>query len=211
MGLFQKKVESVSTLPSYSIGQSKTVLIIGLGNPGKNYDGTRHNIGFRAVDDFAISNEFPNWTTKKDLKSEITSRIMGSIKVILAKPHTFMNDSGQAASNLQRFYKISNDHTVVVYDELAVPFGSLRTRLGGSDAGHNGVKSLIEHIGPEFGRLRLGIGSEISDKAEATDFVLGKFTKAEQGNLPAIIKESGVMLVEYIYGGQLPHDTRTVL
>ena len=122
-----------------------------------------------------------------------------------------MNDSGQAAQAVQRFYRVYNQNTLAVYDELAIPFGQLRSRLGGSDAGHNGVKSLIEHIGDDFGRLRIGIGSEVSKKADAANFVLGKFTKEEQESLPLVIKEANAMITEYIFGGSLPHDTRSVL
>jgi PTH1 family peptidyl-tRNA hydrolase len=122
-----------------------------------------------------------------------------------------MNNSGEAAQAAQRFYRVYNQNTLAVYDELAIPFGSLRSRLGGSDAGHNGVKSLIQHIGDDFGRLRVGIGSEVSSKAAATDFVLGKFTKTEQGNLPQIIREANAMIIEYIFSGDLPADTRSVL
>jgi PTH1 family peptidyl-tRNA hydrolase len=211
MALFQKKPDVSSITPLYTIGANKTVLIIGLGNPGSEYDGTRHNIGFAAIDGFAKRNDFPDWMNKKDLKSHISSLQMGESKVILIKPTTFVNNSGEAAQAVQHYYRVYNPTTVAVYDELAIKFGQLRARLGGSDAGHNGVKSLIQHIGEDFGRIRLGVGSGTSQKADAADFVLGKFTKKEQQSLPAILKEAGVMLTEYVFSGQLPHETRTVL
>lgn len=211
MALFQKKPTVESSAPLYSIDAHKTVLIIGLGNPGKEYDGTRHNIGFAVLDEFAKQNDFPGWVTKKDLKCELTTANLGENQVILCKPTTFMNHSGEAVQAVQRFYRAYNQNTLVVYDELAVPFGSLRSRLGGSDAGHNGVKSLIQHIGDDFGRLRVGVGSEMSQKADAADFVLGKFTKKEQEVLPLIIREAGAMMTEFIFSGELPHDTRSVL
>jgi PTH1 family peptidyl-tRNA hydrolase len=210
MALFQRKPDVNSMTPLYTLGAHKTVLIIGLGNPGKEYAGTRHNIGFEVLDEFARKNDFPGWVAKKDLKIELTSQNLGENRVVLAKPTTFMNNSGEAAQAVQRFYRVYNQNTLAVYDELALPFGSLRTRLGGSDAGHNGVKSLIQHIGDDFGRLRIGIGNNISEKADAADFVLGKFTKAEQGALPQINKESNAIITEYIFGGQLPHETRSV-
>jgi PTH1 family peptidyl-tRNA hydrolase len=210
MALFQKKADVSSSAPLYTLGAEKTVLIIGLGNLGKEYAGTRHNIGFSVLDDFALRNDFPGWIDKKDLKCHLTSLPMGEKRVILCKPTTFMNNSGESAQAVQHFYKIYNPYTVAVYDELAINFGQIRARIGGTDAGHNGVKSLIGHLGDDFGRLRLGVGSEISQKAQAADFVLGKFTKEEQAILPAIIKEAGVMLTEYIYSGQLPHETRSV-
>lgn len=197
-------------MPLYTLGTHKTVLIIGLGNPGKDYTGSRHNIGFEVLDEFARKNDFPGWVTKKDLKCDLTVQNLGASRLVLAKPTTFMNNSGEAAQAVQRFYRVYNQNTLAVYDELAIPFGQLRTRLGGSDAGHNGVKSLIQHIGDDFGRLRIGVGSDVSQKADAADFVLGRFNKKEQGALPQIIKESNALITEYIFSGELPHETRTI-
>jgi PTH1 family peptidyl-tRNA hydrolase len=211
MAFFQKKPQIQSGSPLYTLGANKTVLIIGLGNPGKEYTGTRHNIGFAVLDEFAAKNNFPGWLAKKDLKAEITSANLGENRVILCKPTAFMNNSGEAAQAVQRFFRVYNQSTLAVYDELAIPFGSLRTRLGGSDAGHNGVKSLIQHLGDDFGRLRVGIGSETAKKAEAADFVLGKFDKSEQVLLPPIIREANAIITEYVFGGQLPHETRSVI
>ena len=211
MALFQKKTQVQSSAPLYTLGANKTILIIGLGNPGKEYAGTRHNIGFEILDTFAAQNDFPGWLAKKDLKSEISVKTLGENRVVLCKPATFMNNSGEAAQAVQRFYRVYNQNTLAIYDELAIPFGSLRARLGGSDAGHNGVKSLIQHIGDDFGRLRVGIGSDVSQKADAADYVLGKFTKKEHGTLPLIIREAAAMTTEYIFGGSLPHETRSVL
>ncbi len=211
MGLFQKKPTISTSAPSYTTRSGRTILVIGLGNPGKSYEGTRHNIGFAVVNDFARRNEFQPWIAKKDLKCELTINSLGGNRIILCRPATFMNDSGQSAAAVQSFYKISSSDTLAIYDELAIPLGQLRSRVGGSDAGHNGVKSLIGHIGEGFGRLRVGIGSELATKTEASNFVLSRFTKQEQEQLPAIIKEAGVMLSEYIFSGELPHDTRSVL
>lgn len=212
MALFQKKPQVQSSAPLYSIGAHRTILIIGLGNPGKDYAGTRHNIGFEILNEFASNNDFPGWVAKKDLKCQLTLQNMGENRVILCKPATFMNNSGEAAQAVQRFYQVYNQNTLAVYDELAIPLGSLRTRLGGSDAGHNGVKSLIQHMGDDFGRLRVGVGSKVSKKADAADFVLGKFTNQEQELLPQIVKEACAIITEYIFGGQqLPHETRKVL
>ena len=198
-------------MPLYTIGANKTVLIIGLGNPGKDYTGTRHNIGFEVLDEFAKLNDFPGWLVKKDLKCQLATHTLGGNRVVLAKPTTFMNNSGEAAQAVQRFYRVYNRGTVAVYDELAIPFGQLRTRLGGSDAGHNGVKSLIQQIGDDFGRLRIGVGSEVSKKADAADFVLGKFNKKEQGSLNQIVRESNAIITEFIFGGQLSHETRAII
>jgi PTH1 family peptidyl-tRNA hydrolase len=211
MALFQKKPQVQSSSPFYTLGANKTILIIGLGNPGKEYAGTRHNIGFEILDEFAAKNGFPGWLSKKDLKCELAIANLGENRVILCKPSTFMNNSGEAAQEVQRFYRVYNQNTLAVYDELAIAFGQLRTRLGGSDAGHNGVKSLIQHLGDDFGRLRIGVGSETSKKADAADFVLGKFTKAEQADMGAIKREAAAIITEFIFGGSLPHETRGVL
>lgn len=211
MGLIQKKPYVTSSAPAYTIGATKTLLIIGLGNPGKEYEDTRHNIGFMVVDNFAKQSDFPAWTAKKDLKCLITHANMGDNRIILCKPTTFMNLSGEATQAVQRFYRVYNQNTLAVYDELAIPFGQLRTRLGGSDAGHNGVKSLIQHVGEDFGRLRIGIGSETAKKNDAAGFVLTKFSKEEQGYLPQILRESNALITEFIFSDSQPHETRTVL
>lgn len=210
MGLFQKK-PAVSTSLPYTIGSQKIVLVVGLGNVGKEYDGTRHNVGFVALDELAKQNDFPAWTTRKDLKCELTMANLGENRVILCKPTTLMNLSGEAAQAVARFYRISNPQTLAVYDEMAIPFGQLRTCLGGSDAGHNGVKSLIGHIGGDFSRLRIGIGNELAANKDAADFVLDKFTKEEQEKLPLILREANALITEYIFSGKLTHETRTVL
>ncbi len=211
MALFQKKPLVTSSAPLYTIGDSRTKLIIGLGNVGKDYAGTRHNVGFVAVEEFAKANNFPAWLAKKDLKAEITIGNLGNQRVILARPTTLMNRSGQAAQAIQRFYRIYNQDTLVVYDELVIPFGQLRTRLGGSDAGHNGVKSLIVQIGEDFGRLRIGIGSNLAKKKSGSDFVLAKFSKTEQGRLPLILKEASALIGEYIVSDNLNPETRTIV
>lgn len=211
MALFQKKPILGSTTPLYTLGAHKTTLIIGLGNAEEKYDGTRHNVGFAVLDEFATQNDFPGWIIKKDLKCHLSVNTLGETRVILCKPTTFMNNSGEAAQATQHFYQAYNQNTLVVYDELAIPFGQIRARVGHSDAGHNGIKSLIQHIGEDFGRLRVGIGNEVAEKADAADFVLGKFSKAEQASMPQILKESSALITEYIFSGELPHETRSIL
>ncbi len=212
MALFQKQPITNSSVPPYTVGSNETVLVIGLGNSGKKYDGSRHNVGFAVLDEFAGQNDFPAWTLKKDLRAQLSLKNLGQTRVILCKPQTFMNLSGEATGAVQRFYRAYNPTTLVVYDELALPFGQLRTRLGGSDAGHNGVKSLIQHLGEDFGRLRIGIGNETqAEKTDSTKFVLSKFSKDEEEKLPLILREAGVLITEFIFSDQLPHDTRTVI
>jgi PTH1 family peptidyl-tRNA hydrolase len=211
MALFQKKPVVTSSAPAYTIGATKTLLILGLGNPEAQYTGTRHNIGFAVVSEFAKSNDFGDWVSKRDLKAQLAIRTLGESRVILAMPTTYMNDSGASAQAIQHFYRIYNPQTLAVYDELAIPFGQIRTRVGGSDAGHNGVKSLIQHIGDDFARARIGVGNDRTGKISDADFVLSKFSKSEQENLPKVMREAEALLTEYIFSGQLPHDTRAVI
>jgi len=210
MALFQKKPQSTDQIPLYTIGANKTALIIGLGNPEAKYDNTRHNIGFAALDYFALKNDFPGWINKKDLKCELSVHTLGDTRVILCKPTTYMNSSGEAAQAVQHFYKVYNQKTLAVYDELALKFGQLRARMGGSDAGHNGVKSLTQHLGEDYSRLRIGVSNEISEKADAADFVLGKFTKDEKEKMDPILREANSLINDFIFGG-LPHETRNAL
>lgn len=213
MGLFSKKpIQSSSTAPLYTIGGQSTILVVALGNPGKEYDGTRHNIGFDCADFFVQNNQdLGNWVVKKDLHCHLTSSTMGSTRVIVIKPSTFMNDSGRAVQAAQHFYKVGNAQTIVIHDELDIPFGQIRTRQGGGAAGHNGLKSIISHCGEDFGRLRIGINSEHRTKTEEKDFVLKTFSKAEQEKLPALKTEVNSILTEYIFGGRLNAETRSFL
>lgn len=208
MALFQKKPELSSNLPLYTLGLNKTLLIVGLGNPGK-YDGTRHNIGFAAVDELAAKQSFESWTVKKDLKCLLTSQTMGDNRVILIKPTTFMNLSGEAVQAVMHFYKIPLQQVVVVHDELDIPFGQIRTRIGGSSAGHNGIKSVTQHVGEEYGRIRIGIQADTPMKT--ADFVLTTFSKSEQEHMPELLRETTAILSEYIYGGQLMSETRSFI
>lgn len=212
MGLFAKRPILDSDTPLYSLGLNTTILIVGLGNPGKEYDGTRHNIGFAVLDNFAKKQGFPDWIVKKDMHCMYTSHQLGSTRVILCKPTTFMNESGRAVKEVQHFYKIDNSRTLVVYDELDIDFGHLRTRMGGSSAGHNGIKSVTNACGEEYGRLRIGIGPKKPKQISTNDFVLGKFAKADQEHMPALMIETNALLSEYAHGaGNLVAETRSFI
>ncbi|HUP26436.1 MAG TPA: aminoacyl-tRNA hydrolase [Candidatus Limnocylindrales bacterium] len=211
MALFQKKPIVGTAAPIYTLGLQKTVLIVGLGNIGKQFTGTRHNIGFACIDALAISQVIDNWTEKKDLKSLVASDTVGDTRVILCKPTTLMNNSGEAVQAVAHFYKIHGQSIVAVYDELDLDFGQIRLRYGGSAAGHNGVKSVIQHIGEDFGRVRIGIGPKTPEKMDGANFVLAPFGESEQAQLPNLLKETTAVLTEFIHSGQLPSDTRTFL
>ncbi len=211
MGLFQKQ-PITNTQPLYNLGLDTVVLIMGLGNVGKEFVGTRHNIGFAAVDYFAKKQTFPEWIEKKDLKCTLTTHSLGKCRVILAKPTTLMNNSGQTLQAVQHFYRIDNSKTLVIHDELDIDFGQIRTRQGGGPAGHNGIKSIIENGGEETQRLRIGIGPKKPPQIDSTNFVLAKFDKVQQEQLDNLYRETSSLLTEYIYSnGQLAADTRSFI
>ena len=211
MALFQRKPQLGSSLPLYRLGLQKTLLIIGLGNPGKEYDGTRHNIGFACLDHFAKKLEFPDWIVKKNLHSQISQLTVSDSRVILMKPTTFMNLSGKAAGAVQHFYKVPISQIIVVHDELDVDFGQIRNRVGGGAAGHNGVKSLIEHLGEGFGRIRIGINNKSANEMDSTDFVLSKFSKEEQAQIDMLLRETTSILSEFAHGQPLLTETRSFI
>lgn len=208
MALLQKQPQA-DLKPLYTLGLNSTLLLVGLGNPGKKYDGTRHNVGFYCLDEFVKSSGFGTWTEKKDLRCLLASGALGDTRVIAIKPMTFMNLSGEAVSAVMRFYKVPTDKAVVVHDEIDIPFGLVRTRIGGSSAGHKGIKSLLAYVGDNFGRIRIGIKRET--RMEASDFVLAKFSPAEQKHLPALAQEVTAILTEYVFSGQLPAETRSFI
>lgn len=212
MALFVKRPEIGSRLSFTTYGMNKSLLIVGLGNPGKDYDGTRHNVGFFCLDEFAKKNEFPSWVNKTDMKCLYAMKTVGDTRVILCKPQTFMNLSGEAVQAIFHFYKLSLDQVIVVYDEIDVDFGQVRMRRGGSSAGHNGIKSLTKHLGSEdYGRVRVGIGPKTPEQIDSADFVLHKFSTKEQGDLPKLTREMNALLSEYAYGTPLTPDTRSFL
>lgn len=194
-----------------TVGLNKSLLIVGLGNPGTEYELTRHNVGFMCVDDFAAKNDFDPWMNKKDLKCLLTTKQMGETRVILIKPTTFMNLSGEAVQASVHFYKLGNQQVIVVHDELDVNFGQVRTRLGGSAAGHNGIKSVSKLIGEDYGRARVGIGPKKPAQIDSADFVLQDFSTAEQAKLPELLRETTALLSEYAYGSPVAAETRSFL
>jgi peptidyl-tRNA hydrolase, PTH1 family len=196
MGLFIKK-DIKQSRQLYTMSQQRTVLIVGLGNVGKDFVGTRHNIGFEVVDKLAKKHDAV-WKERQELRCLITDFRSGDTKVILIKPTTLMNSSGEAVSAVQRFYRILPSDTLVVHDELDLQLRQLRTRVGGSSAGHNGIKSLIVHGNEETKRLRIGIGPKVHPDQDSADFVLGQFSKDQAKDIPAIIQASSTVLADYI-------------
>lgn len=207
MGLFDRKQTSFhDAQPYYTIGDSKTVLFVGLGNPGKEYVANRHNIGFMTMDKYQTTHDFSGWTIKKDLQAMVCTGQIGSTKVILAKPTTFMNNSGDSVQKIQKYYRLYNQATTVVYDDIDVAFGTIRTRIGGGSAGHNGIKSVSAQLGEDYGRVRVGIGPKKPAQIDSADFVLQDFSKTEQESIAKIINEACSLLDEATVG-ELPEHT----
>lgn len=170
-------------------------LIVGLGNPGKEYESTRHNAGFMAVDRLAKEFGFPPFKLSAKHKAEISEGQIEGEKVILAKPHTFMNLSGQAVRPLIQFHKLPLADLVVLYDDIMIPQGTLRIRPVGSAGGHNGMKSIIQELaGQDFTRVRLGIEPPPLLKIPLADYVLGKFSKSELDAMHEVIEKIPALL-----------------
>lgn len=213
MALFQRRPQVSDPTNFYTVGLNKTILVAGLGNPGAKYDLTRHNVGFLCIDDFvAKTDEMADWIEKRDLKCHLSSGRIGESRVIALKPTTFMNLSGEAVRAAIDFYKISLEHALVIHDELDINFGQIRLRVGGSDAGHNGIKSVTQHAGEGYGRVRIGVGPKQPPQIDSTDFVLQKFSADEQKQLPNLTREVTAIISEHLFSGQqLPHETRSFL
>lgn len=160
-------------------------LFVGLGNPGAKYAGNRHNIGFMAVEAIASAHGFGPWRAK--FQGLVSEGVLGGEKVILLKPETFMNLSGQSVGEAARFYKIAPEAVSVFHDELDLAPGKLRVKRGGGHAGHNGLRSIIAHIGAEFQRVRLGIGHP-GHKDRVAAYVLQDFARAEAGWLDDLLR-----------------------
>lgn len=160
-------------------------LIVGLGNPGAKYAANRHNIGFMALDRIAADHGFSPWRAR--FQAEVSEGRLGSEKVMLIKPQTFMNLSGQSVGEAMRYLKLTPDDVIVFHDELDLAPGKCRVKLGGGHAGHNGLRSIHQHIGESYHRVRLGIGHP-GHKDRVTGHVLSDFAKADADWLDDLLR-----------------------
>ncbi len=168
-------------------------IIIGLGNPGEKYENTRHNVGFLAISDFRLKiSDFSDWKLNKKLNAEISEGKIDGEKIVLLKPSTFMNNSGQAVAAAARFYKIKPVEILVIHDDIDLPLGKIRIKKDGSSGGHRGVESIIASLGANnFPRLKIGVAPEKRPKNfDAAKFVLKKFAKTEEKTVGEIIKKA---------------------
>ena len=177
-------------------------LIVGLGNPGKEYDGTRHNIGFAAVD--YIADKYNIELNRIKFKGVFGEGFINGKKVILLKPTTYMNLSGESIREVINFYKISNEEVIVIYDDISLEVGRLRIREKGSHGGHNGIKSIIANLGTDvFPRVKIGVGGP---KGDLVSHVLGKFSNSEI----EVLRES-IMATSEAVATILSRDTKEAM
>ena len=174
-------------------------LIVGLGNPGRKYKFTRHNIGFRVIDRLSKTLSIP--LDKKRMMAVWGKGIWENYKVVLAQPQTFMNLSGESVVRLVKFLRIETDNVIIIHDDLDLGFGQIRVREKGGDAGHKGVRSTIDSLGRnEFIRVRLGI-SRPDDKGEGKDYVLGDFDEPQKKNLNIFLDQAQEAVKTIIFEG----------
>jgi PTH1 family peptidyl-tRNA hydrolase len=174
-------------------------LVVGLGNIGQEYENTRHNVGFEALDFFIVNQcgalvEFQKFSKK----SHIQKINFQQQQLILCKPQTYMNLSGHSVVELLSYFKITPNNLIVVHDELDIPLGSIKTKLGGGDAGHNGLKSITALIGPNYHRVRIGIGRPNHPQTDISQFVLSPFTTQERPILQPTLQNTSAAIVQAI-------------
>ncbi len=159
-------------------------LIAGLGNPGNKYKNTRHNIGFMVIDEITKS-----LNLTKINKSNFQAEVFKSQKILLIKPQTFMNESGQSIISIAQYYNIENENIIIIHDDLDLPFGTIKFKIDGGHGGHNGLRSIDSHLGCDYIRVRIGIGKP-DDKSQISNWVLSDFSKEEFKCLDEIISHA---------------------
>lgn len=175
-------------------------MIVGLGNPGRQYEKTRHNVGFRTVD--LLSSQLGVKADKAKCKALIGTGTLDGEKVLLVKPQTYMNNSGQAVLFASQFYKISPEHIIVLSDDISLPVGKIRVRAEGSAGGHNGLKSIIAELGSQaFPRVRIGVGEKPHPDYDLAGWVLSNFSAQEETVLKPAIENAADAVKELIKNG----------
>lgn len=175
-------------------------MVVGLGNPGTNYDRTRHNVGFRTVD--LLAKQLVVKIDKAKCKSLLTTASVNGEKVLLVKPQTFMNKSGEAVLWASQFYKVEPAHIIVLSDDISLPVGKIRVRAEGSAGGHNGLKSIIADLGSQaFPRVRIGVGEKPHPDYDLADWVLSRFSAQEEQALAPAIENAANAVLELMQNG----------
>ncbi|MHB8112268.1 MAG: aminoacyl-tRNA hydrolase [Bellilinea sp.] len=193
INLFRRKISEPA------LDGTAAYLLVGLGNPGREYRDSRHNAGFMVIDRLAA--DLGVKLTRVQNRALTGSGVIGEAKIVLTKPQTYMNLSGESVSGLLRFYKIPHENLIVIHDDIDLPFGVLRMRPGGGSAGQKGVQSIIERIGTQdFPRLRFGIGRPAGPKGGA-GYVLNHFHAEEQKELPFLIDAAAAAVRVFVTDG----------
>ncbi len=176
------------------------ILVVGLGNPGRRYEETRHNVGFM-VAERVVGRAAGLWREK--FRGRFAQIELGSRRVAVLEPHTYMNESGGSVRPATTFFKVPPADVLVVHDELDLPFGQIRLKQGGGDAGHNGLKSITSHLGtPEYMRLRVGIGRPPAGfRGDTADYVLQAFASAERADLDEVVDRAADVVAEVVERG----------
>ena len=175
-------------------------LIVGLGNPGREYERTRHNVGYRTAE--LLAQEAGVKIDRAKFRSLTRSCTLAGRKVLLLKPETYMNNSGEAVQLAAMFYKVPIDHILVLSDDISLPVGKIRVRAEGSAGGHNGLKSVISHLGSqEFPRIRIGVGAKPHPDYDLADWVLSSFTPQEEKELAPALEHAAAAALELLKNG----------
>lgn len=182
---FQRKIKAAASAPCGAV----ECLIVGLGNPGREYETTRHNAGFLAID--CLAQKLGVKVDRLKFKSLCGDAMIDGRRVLLMKPSTFMNNSGEAVREAMQFYKIPVERVLVIYDDISLDVGSLRIRRKGSDGGHNGIKSILYHMGADtFPRIKIGVGKKPHPDYNLADWVLGRFSKEDGAALEKVLNSA---------------------
>ncbi len=198
MGMFQKLKENFF-IRDHHTGGNEMYVIVGLGNPGKQYEGTKHNIGFEVID--WLAKDYTIDVTKFKHKALVGEGVICGKRVMLVKPQTYMNLSGESIREILKFYKVPLENFMVIYDDTSLPEGSVRLREKGSAGGHNGIKSIIAHLGTDvFLRAKVGIG-EKPNGWDLADYVLAKFSKDSLPMVQAGIEKAAYAVELYLKNG----------
>jgi len=172
-------------------------IVVGLGNPGKNYEQTRHNIGFITIDELCFRHKAK--LNKLKFKASFGEAVIQKKRVLLVKPQTFMNSSGEAVRDLMQFYKVPLQNLIVVYDDVDLPTGSVRVRGKGSAGTHNGMRSIVYQLGEQdFPRVRIGVGKPDNPEYELVDYVLAKFPKEEHEAMLLAVRQAADAIEEIL-------------
>lgn len=174
-------------------------LIVGLGNPGKKYNRTWHNIGFLAIDDIADTFNFDNFKSENKFKAEIATGQIGNNKIMLAKPQTYMNNSGESVGAIAKYYKIKPEDIIIIHDDIDLPLERMKIASESSAGGHNGIKSIIQHLKTKsFLRIKIGVATPKKEKMDSANYVLSKVGLLQSGKIKEIIKKTTSAVEEMV-------------